>query len=93
MTYKFCYQPNTKEYFEGFTSHTTMILGRRRNFCNYVRGIILIYKNNEIIYLRGHENKRWLEKTKKFCNKKFPGTKVVYGSYWAEKLRRELGGL
>jgi len=92
---KFCYQPekNIIVFVHRGTNHAGALRSVSKNFNEFVRGIYFRHKN--VIYLRMHKNKEWLEKTKKMLeeNNLPKGTQVVWGSEWAKKLEEDLRGL
>ena len=94
--FKFAYQPLLGELLFDIDGihHDTMILNNgKRRFEDYVRGIC--FWNKKIIYLRGHENERWLKTTKTMLRKNgIPaGYRIIWGNDAATELETELRGL
>jgi hypothetical protein len=74
--------------------HNIMILNYGRfPFKEYVRGIF--FREKRIIYLRMHENKKWLKKTEGILriNELPKSIRVMYGEKAAKKLSKDLEGL
>ena len=94
--FKFCYQPDSGEFLCDIwpSNHKEIIqtYGMEK-FNDYVRGIY--FKEKKIVYLRQHENKKFLLRTKEFLRKHgVPNTvRIIWGRSASEKLRYELRGL
>jgi hypothetical protein len=94
--FKFAYQPDTCELLFDIapTHHYIMIMncGKKR-FDDYIRGIC--FWDKKILYLRGHENERWLITTKTMLRKNgIPaGYRIIWGNDAATELETELRGL
>jgi len=87
--FKFCCQPETGELLFDipWTHHNIMILayGKKR-FDDYIRGICFWDKN--IIYLRMHENEKWLKDTENMLREQGIPKKIKI--MWGEKAAKEL---
>ena len=94
--FKFCFQPDTGELlFDIPPTHHNMIIKNngKMQFNDYVRGIC--FWDKRVIYLRGHTNERWLEKTKKmvYANGISKDFRVIWGEKAARELAKDLEGL
>ena len=94
--FKFCYSPETGEFLcDVWPSNHREIMQTydARKFNDYVRGIY--FKTKRIVYLREHENKAWLVKTREFLRQHGArqNTRVIWGKSAARELDYELKGL
>ncbi|MBF0385677.1 MAG: hypothetical protein HQL27_07365 [Candidatus Omnitrophica bacterium] len=94
--FKFCYQPVTGELLFDIAPkhHNIMILNNgRKKFDDYIRGIC--FWDKKIIYLRGHDNAKWLKETKEmlYSNGIPRNYRVVWGEKAALELADDLRGL
>jgi len=94
--FKFCYQTKTGELLFDipWTYHNVMILAYgKKKFEDYVRGIC--FWGKDIIYLRMHENEKWLKDTKNMLREQGVSKKVkiIWGEKAAKELEEDLRGL
>ncbi len=93
--FKFCYQPVSGELiFDGSYFHADMLRKHGcQKFDEYVRGICFWKKR--VIYLRGHANEDWLNKTKAMLRQNGVGRhiRIIWGEKAAHELRHDLIGL
>jgi hypothetical protein len=94
--FKFCFGPDTREFFFGVKpqNHKTLVAAYGElKFGDYVRGIYFLEK--KLIYLREHQNKPWMMQTHFILRRLgVPGEiPIIWGTEAAESLREELAGL
>ena len=94
--FKFSYHPVSGEFLFAIepTPHNMMVANSGSySFKEYIRGINFHRKNT--VYLRMHDNKEWLEQTKKMLREHgLPSNvRIVWGEDAAHELREDLKGL